>query len=347
MELSKLTITKETTILKVMQLLDATGKQIALIAPGGRLEAVVTDGDIRRHILSGGSLDVPAGIIANYDPIFVLEHERDMAKKLLQQHAINVLPVVNDDRILTGLFLANDFEIVQEKKVCNVPVVIMAGGFGTRLHPYTKILPKPLIPIGDLPIIEHIINRFAGFGCSDFYLIVNHKKNMIKSYFSEIKHPYRVYFIDEDKPLGTGGGLAFLKGKLNETFFLSNCDILIDADYENIYRQHKEQNNVITMVSAFKHVTIPYGVVELTGNGRIKSMSEKPQYTFLTNTGMYVVEPRVVKELQEGETIGFPDIMDRYRIADENVGVYPVNEKCWLDMGQMEELEEMRKALGV
>jgi len=346
MELSKLIVTKETTILNVMQLFNATGKLIALIAPEGRLEAVITDGDIRRHIVSGGSLEAPVGGIANYKPKFILECERDTAKKLMQQQSLNALPVVNKDGLLTGILFANDLEVVQEKKVC-APVVIMAGGFGTRLYPYTKILPKPLIPIGDLPIIEHIINRFVRFGCTDFYLIVNHKKKMIKSYFSETEHTYRVHFVDEDKPLGTGGGLSLLKGKLNETFFLSNSDVLIDADYESIYRLHKEQNNVITMVCAFKILTIPYGVVELCGNGRIKAVSEKPQYSFLTNTGMYLVEPRVVEEVKDGEAIGFTDIMDRYRRAGENVGVYPVNEKCWLDMGQIDELEEMRKALGL
>lgn len=346
MDLFKFIVTKETTIFKVMQLFNATGKQIALIAPEGRLEAVVTDGDIRRHIVGGGSIEEPVGSIANYKPIFVFEHERDTAKELMQQRSIMALPVVNDDRVLTALLFANDLSIVQEKKVC-APVVIMAGGLGTRLYPYTKILPKPLIPIGDLPIIEHIINRFVRFGCNDFHLIVNHKRNMIKSYFSETEHTYRLQFVDENKALGTGGGLSLLKGKLNERFFLSNSDVLIDADYESIYRQHMEHNNVITMVCAFKHVTIPYGVIELDVNGSIKAMSEKPQFSFLTNTGMYLVEPRVVEEMKDGEVINFPDIMDRYRNAGENVGVYPINEKCWLDMGQIEELEEMRKILGV
>lgn len=346
MELSKLIVTKEKTILNLMQLFNTTGKQIALIAPDGKLEAVVTDGDIRRHIVGGGSLEAPVGGIANYKPKYVLECERDTAKKLMRQHSINALPVVNDDGVLTALLFANDFEIEQRKKVC-APVVIMAGGVGTRLYPYTKILPKPLIPIGDLPIIEHIINRFVRFGCIDFHLIVNHKKNMIKSYFSESEHAYRLHFVDEDMPLGTGGGLSLLKGKLHEPFFLSNSDILIDADYGSIYRQHKEQNDVVTMVCAFKHVTIPYGVVELDDNGKIRTMSEKPQYSFLTNTGMYLVEPRVVEEMKCGEAIGFPDIIDRYRNAGENVGIYPINEKCMLDMGQIEELEEMRKMLGV
>ena len=346
MNLAQLIVPQETTILKVMRLFNTTGKQIALIAPGGKLEAVITDGDIRRHIVGGGSIEDPISVIANFNPKFIFEHERDAAKKLMQKRSITALPVVNKDGLLTAILFANDLEIMQEKKVC-APVVIMAGGRGVRLYPYTKILPKPLIPIGDLPIIEHIINRFVRFSCNEFYLIVNHKKNMIKSYFSETEHTYRIHFVDEEMPLGTGGGLSLLKGKISEPFFLSNCDILVDADYESIYRQHKKQNNIITMVGAFKHMTIPYGVVELDGNGRIKAMSEKPQYSFLTNTGMYLVEPRVVEEMEDGEAIGFPEIMDRYRIAGENVGVYPINEKCWLDMGQIEELEEMRKALGV
>jgi dTDP-glucose pyrophosphorylase len=346
MELSELIVNKETSVLKVMRIFNTTGKQIVLIAPEGRLEAVVSDGDIRRHIVSGGSLEAPIGGIANYKPKFIYEHERDIAKKLMRKYSITALPVVNKDRAVTGILFSNELEIVLEKKIY-APVVIMAGGLGTRLYPYTKILPKPLIPIGDLPIVEHIINRFVKVGCNDFYLIINHKKNMIKSYFSETEHTYHMNFVDEDTPLDTGGGLSLLKGKLNEPFFLSNCDILIDADYESIYRQHKAQKNVITMICAFKHMTIPYGVVELDGNGRISSITEKPQYSFMTNTGMYLIEPRVIEEMIDGEAITFPEIMERYRKMGQNVGVYPVNEKCWLDMGRMEELEDMRKTLGV
>ncbi|SEU14266.1 sugar phosphate nucleotidyltransferase [Paenibacillus sp. NFR01] len=346
MDFSKLLVTESTPILKVMQIFNATGKQLALIAPEGKLEAVVTDGDIRRHIVSGGSLETAVGNIANYNPKFVWEHDKESAKKIMQQYSINILPVLNDKGIVTSLIFSNDVEIDLQKKI-ELPVVIMAGGLGTRLYPYTKILPKPLIPIGDYPIIEHIINRFTKVGCEHFHLIVNHKKNMIKSYFSELNHNYNVHFVDEDEPLGTGGGLSLLKGKMDQAFFLSNCDILVDADYESIYRQHKEQNNVITMVCAFKHVTIPYGVIDLDASGSIKAMVEKPEYSFLTNTGMYLVEPRVIEEMENGKAMGFPDIIEHYRNAGENVGVYPVNEKCWLDMGQLEELEEMRKSLGV
>ncbi len=344
MELSELVVTKDATILEVMRIFNATGRQMAMVAQDGKLEAVVTDGDIRRFIVKGGSIQTPVIDIANNKPRFILEKNKDSAKKVMKKYSINALPVLNDNGIIVSVIFANDLEI-SKKHNLNIPIVIMAGGFGTRLYPYTKILPKPLIPIGDIPIVEHIINRFQGFNCKDFYMIVNYKKNMIKSYFSEVQYSYNLIFVEEGKPLGTGGGISLLKGMIDKPFFLSNCDILIDADYEDIYKQHKQQKNIITMVCAFRHMTVPYGVVELDTDGKILKMSEKPQYSFLTNTGMYLLEPRVIEEMKDNEAISLPEIIEKYRRLGENVGVYPINEKCWLDMGQLEELEEMRKAM--
>lgn len=343
MDLSELIVIKQTSILDVMKIFNQTGRQIALIATEGKLEAVVTDGDIRRFIVKGGSINEPVEKIANFKPRYVFDCERESAKKIMQKYSLTAIPILDDNGSINSIIFADDLEI-ERKHNLNIPVVIMAGGFGTRLYPYTKILPKPLIPIGDIPIAEHIINKFLKFNCKDFYMILNHKKNMIKSYFSEVKCTYNLNFVEEDQPLGTGGGISLLKNKINKPFFLSNCDILIDADYESIYRQHKNQKNLITLVCAFRHMTIPYGVIELDNNGRINKMSEKPQYSFLTNTGMYLIEPRVINELKT-EAVSMPEIINYYRNRGENIGVYPVNEKCWLDMGQLEELEEMRKAL--
>jgi dTDP-glucose pyrophosphorylase len=344
MDLSEVVVTKETTILEAMQLFNATGRQMALVAQDGKLEAVVTDGDNRRFIVKGGSIQTQVADISNYNPRFIFEKDKESAKKVMQKYSINALPVLNDNGIIVSVVFANDLEITKKHSL-NIPIVIMAGGFGTRLYPYTKILPKPLIPIGEIPIVEHIINRFHKYNCKDFYMIVNYKKNMIKSYFSEVQYSYNLNFVEEEKPLGTGGGISLLKGIIDKPFFLSNCDILIDADYEDIYKQHKQQKNIITMVCAFRHMTVPYGVVELDKHGKINRMSEKPQYSFLTNTGMYLLEPRVVEEMKNDEAISLPEIIERYRSLGENIGVYPVNEKCWLDMGQLEELEEMRKAM--
>ena len=145
--------------------------------------------------------------------------------------------------------------------------------------------------------------------------------------------------------MGTGGGLCLLKGRMDSPFFFTNCDTLLDLDYGDLYQYHKAHGNLVTMVCAFKHYVVPYGVVELGEDGGIAAMREKPELNFLTNTGVYVVEPRVVEEMKMGEVIGFPDVIDRYRAAGEKVGIYPINESSWMDMGQMEELEKMRRKL--
>ncbi|MEG0484757.1 MAG: sugar phosphate nucleotidyltransferase [Oscillospiraceae bacterium] len=344
MKIDELIISEECTALEAMHRLDETGLRIVFIAPDGVLKAVVTDADLRRFVLKGGMLTENVSAMANYSPRSLPVSERSRAKEYLLSKSIDAVPLLDKEGRIQDIVFVNDLDVDTRKKA-DIPVVITAGGLGTRLYPYTKILPKPLIPVGELPIVEHIIERFKGFGCSEFSMIVNYKKSMIKSYFSEVEKDYSLEFIDEDTPLGTGGGLSLLKGKLNRPFFFTNCDCLIDADYGDIYKFHRENKNIITMVCAFKHFTIPYGVIDLDTEGGIKNITEKPEMNFLTNTGIYLVEPRVVEEMEYGVACGFPDIIEKYRTAGEKVGVYPVSENSWMDMGQLEELETMRRRL--
>lgn len=337
-------VSEQATLLQAMKQLDETGQRILFVAPQGKLVAVLTDGDIRKHILSGGDYNNTVQQAANYRPFSLPVAERTKARAELEHRCYDAVPLLDKQGCINDIMFANEYNVNTRKKVCQ-PVVIMAGGLGTRLYPYTKILPKPLIPIGELPIIEHIINRFADFGCHSFNLVVNYKKGMIKSYFADLEKDYQVDFTDEDEPLGTGGGLSLLKGKMDESFFLTNCDTLIDADYGDLHKVHKQQGNVVTMVCAMKTVQIPYGVIELGAHGEISDITEKPEMNFLTNTGMYVVEPRVVEEMASGQYVGFPDIIEKYRLAGEKVGVYPISEQSWMDMGQLEELEEMRRRM--
>ena len=223
----------------------------------------------------------------------------------------------------------------------------MAGGKGTRLDPYTKIIPKPLIPIGDIPIVERIIDRFNEYGCNTFYLTVNYKKNMIKAYFSDEDKGYEVKFVDEDQPLGTAGSLSMMKDKLKDTFFVSNCDILIDANYSHILKQHKKNKNKITLVTSLKNYTIPYGVIEINDNGAIKNMTEKPEYDFLVNTGMYILEPEVLNDIPQNTFFHITDLINEYIVKGETIGVYPVSENQWLDMGEFKEMENMLERLGI
>lgn len=345
MKLSEIIVTETITILEAMKCLDKNGTKVLFLQREDKLVAALTDGDIRRYILSGKELTAQVSEAANYQPKYLEVQNRRKATSFMRQHHIEAVPIVNESMEIISISLLDSSIIVTAKDKVDIPIVMMAGGLGTRLYPYTKVLPKPLIPVGESPIAEIIMNRFYKYGCHRFFMIVNHKKNMIKAYFNEIEKPYELEFIDEDKPLGTGGGLSLMKGKLNETFFLSNCDTLIDEDISKIYELHKNEKNLVTMICSLKNFTIPYGVIDIGENGDIANIREKPNLTFFTNTGCYVVEPEVLELLEPNMSIGFPDIVARIRKAGKKVGVYPISESSWMDMGQMDELEKMRNRL--
>ena len=339
-------IEEDKSILDAMKQLNKSSRKVLFVHSEGKLLASLTDGDIRRWILKKGDLQVPIKYVANYKPKYLYEQQADQAMRTMKEYGIDVIPIVDDEHRIKRVIFAND--LMYEHGVLDeeIPVVIMAGGLGTRLSPYTNILPKPLIPVGDYPISEHIINRFCSYGCSQFYMIVNYKRNMIKAYFDELEKGYQLDFITEEKALGTGGGISLLKGKIKDTFILTNCDILIDDDLTKAYRQHIESENMITMVCSLKNFTIPYGVVNIGEDGMIASMQEKPNMSFFTNTGCYFVEPEVIEDLEYNEPVDFPAIIEKYIKEGKRVGIYPIGEESWLDMGQLDELEKMKARLG-
>lgn len=307
-----------------------------------RLKGSITDGDIRRYLLAGGKMEGNSMAAANPNPRYAYSEEE--AISLYDSKNYVAIPVVDKDRTISDIYVG-DKKVDKQKSVLKIPVVINAGGKGTRLDPFTRVLPKPLLPVGELPIIEHIIKEFQSYSCDEFHVIVNYKRQLLKAYFSENENNYNITWYDEETPLGTGGGLSMLRGALNETFFFTNCDNLLHANYEKILQFHRESKNVITMICAYKNFSIPYGVVEMGLNGKIETMKEKPLMSFLTNTGIYIVEPEVLDDIEDGVSIGFPDIVDNQRQKGRNVAVYPVSENEWMDMGQLSELEKMRVRL--
>lgn len=339
-------IEEEKSILDAMKQIDQNTYKILFVHKDEKLAASVTDGDIRRWILKKGDLQFPVKCVANYQPKYLYEKQAYMAVRVMKEYRIEAIPVVDDKHVVRDIVFLNTVPEEHSAFQENIPVVIMAGGLGTRLSPYTNVLPKPLIPIGDYPITEHIINCFRQYGCSRFYMLVNYKRNMIKAYFDELEKDYCLTFIEEEKALGTGGGLSLLKGRLDRTFILTNCDILIDDDLTKAYKRHREAGNLITMICSLKNFTIPYGVVNAGEDGTIESMEEKPEISFLTNTGCYFVEPEVVENLGDNLRVDFPAIMESYRKAGRKVGIYPIGEEAWLDMGQLDELEKMKEKLG-
>ncbi len=338
-------IHEDSSILQAMRTFDESGrKTVFIVNDENVLLAALSEGDVRRFILSGGDLNESVKVIANYKPRSLKEDEKDDAYDFLRRHNIQGLPIVDDEgHVIDTVFWSENHYKKQGELFC--PVVMMAGGKGTRLYPYTRILPKPLIPVGEKPIAELIMDSFAEYGIGRMVMVVNHKKNMIKSYFGEVEKPYTIEYVDEDKPLGTGGGLALLKGKVNETFILTNCDILIEEDYSKIFAHHKEEGNMITMVCSLRNFQVAYGVVEFGEHGNITSMKEKPEFSFFTNTGIYIVEPEVLDYIKDDEFIGFPDVINRLKDDGKKVGVYPINENTWMDMGQLDELSKMENRL--
>ena len=344
--LSSFLVTQETPVIEAMAMINLNSQGIVfLCSQDGGVTASLTDGDVRRHIIGGKQLDAPSIIAANTNFHYVsTPDEYRNAQKICAEKTLVALPYLDENKRLISIFFANEVNVI-EKPSLNMPVVIMAGGKGTRLYPYTKILPKPLVPIGDVTITEHIISNFEEYSCNEIIMIVNHKKNMIKAYFSDEYKKNNVKFMDEDTPLGTGGGLKLLEGLVKGTFFVTNCDVLVFADYNEILRTHKEAGNIITMVCATRAITIPYGVIEVGCDGKISSLTEKPSFPFLTNTGVYVVEPKFLSYIQENTVTPITDIIQACVDSGENVGIYPISEEQWSDMGQPDEMEKMQRKL--
>lgn len=350
-QLSTFLIFPESTVVEAMQKIDANAKGILFVTDKNqKLIGVITDGDIRRWLIKTGELKGTVEHIMNKNPKVIYRKEVGMAKEFMRKHEITALPVVNSKGMISDILFRGAMEKEERKiryNLAEVSVVIMAGGKGTRLYPYTKVLPKPLIPIGDIPIMERIIDKFRDYGVSRFFATVNYRKNMIKSYFSESLSECDICYVEEDKPLGTAGSLSLIEEKFDKPFIVTNCDILIHANYEDIYRYHKESGNELTIVSALKNIVVPYGVVHSSENGAIRSMEEKPKLSYFVNTGMYILNPELLDEIPQDCFFHMTDLANQLLEKGRKIGMYPISEDSFLDMGEFEEMRRMETKLNL
>ena len=344
----RLLIRNDISIIVALKFLDETAEKVLFVVDeGNHLLGALTDGDIRRYLLSGQCMENDISTVYNKKPKYLSEKEYtdENLKKMFLKNKIEVVPILDENHRVINIatwdkvFSEKNNTKFKKRKI-NIPVVIMAGGKGTRLDPFTKILPKPLIPIGDKPIIEVIMDKFHAFGMTDFYVTLNHKSKMIKAYFEEFKTKYKIKYIDEEKPLGTAGGLKYLPPEVAGVIFVTNSDIIIEGDYRKILKFHKDNKNEITIVASVKNYNIPYGVCEIENGGTLRKIKEKPSLSFLVNTGMYVVNSSALSIIPEGEYYHITQLIDDLKCDGRRIGVYPISENAWMDVGEWSKYKE-------
>lgn len=348
-DLSQYLINKDANVVEALQRIDLNSKGLLFVVDQNQvLEGVITDGDIRRWLIRTGNLKGKIESFLNRTPYVMHQRNIQAARKKMDEKQITAIPVVDDGGRLYDIIFysaANKKNESDAKSLKGVSVIIMAGGKGTRLYPYTKILPKPLIPIGDIPIMERIIRRFSETGIDSFYATVNYRANMIKAYFAE--QNYNLQYVDENEPLGTAGSLRLIHKKFERPVIVTNCDILINANYQDIYEYHMKSGNELTIVSALKNITVPYGVLQTGQNGTVKGLEEKPQLSYFVNTGMYILDPKLLEEIPKDTFYHMTDLINMLIEKNRVVGMYPVSEDSFLDMGEFEEMHRMEQKLNL
>lgn len=348
----RLIIDFKDTIIHALKRMDEVGRKMLLIFKDDTFFSILTIGDLQRAIIANKDLKSSVGgVVDKSTKIYCKPSDTiDEIKSKMQEIRAEMMPIVDDIGNLVNIYFWGDFFPEEQRDFVrfklNLPVVIMAGGFGTRLKPLTNVFPKPLIPIGEKTILEVILDQFEKVGCEKFYLSVNYKDEMIRYYMSNLKHKYDILYFKEDKPLGTIGSVRLIKEHLKSAFFVSNCDILIDQDYRDIYEYHKNNNNDITLVTSVKSFTIPYGVIESGRNGLLETLTEKPEYEYMINTGVYLLNPEVINLIPEGRQYHITHLIDRVKNEGGRIGCFPLSENAWIDMGNWEDYNKIIRRNG-
>ena len=334
-KISQMVVNPDETVINVLKKLNETGERcLIVINKNKKFLGTITDGDIRKSILKKEGYLKNIKKIYNKKAAFIFKHKfnHNIAESILRNKKHILLPILDKN------FKPVDFSTIYgtRSKSSEIPeniILIMAGGKGKRMQPFTSILPKPLIPIRGKPVIIHIMNLFKSEGFRKFFISINNKNNVLKSYLSEMRKMYNLDLIKETKPLGSAGALKKL-GKLKLPFFVVNCDSLLRINPKQLLNFHKENKNDLTMVAALKEFNIPYGVCEINKkSGRLINMREKPKKFVIANSGMYVIDPRVLEYLPKKNSFDMNDLVKALIKKKKKIGVFPIKDSDWKDTG--------------
>lgn len=350
-KLISLLIPPDCTIKHAMHKLNETAEKILFVIDkaAGKLVGTLTDGDIRRGLINGLKFtDHVEGIM--WKQFFSISYKetnkKEKARTVMLRDKIEHIPILNKTGGIADIIVWADIflegEDKEKKRLFSNPVIIMAGGKGTRMAPFTRILPKPLIPIGEKPVIEIIMEKFYAYGFHNFIYTLNYKKEYIKAFLKEGNLPYKIKWVEEKDFMGTAGSIRLLKDRLKETFFVSNCDIILNADFADILEWHRKEKNIMTLLGCHKEIKIPYGVLEME-HGALRDFREKPNYDVIINTGVYAIEPEVISLIPKDKFMDM-NVLIELAAKKGKVSVYPISEG-WFDVGQWDEYNQSLKEL--
>ena len=347
--IEKQTIAPSTILLNALKTMDERKVKTLFVFEEDHFEGILTVGDIQRAIIKNVSLTEEVNRILDKKKIYgYVGESEETIKETMRGIRAEVMPILNERGELVDVWFWDEVFNTSEpdnRPKIDLPVVIMAGGKGTRLKPITNVIPKPLVPVGEKTILEVIMDQFEGIGCHKFYMSVNYKADMMKYYLSQLDHKYDIEFFMEDKPLGTIGSVSLLKGKITTPFFVSNCDSINEQDYRDVWDYHINNHNDMTIVTMVKSFKIPYGVIETGEDGLMTALREKPEQTYQVNTGVYILNPDLIDEIPEGEFFHITHLMEKVQKRGGRVGCFPVSEHSWKDMGEWPEYLKMINVL--
>ena len=332
----KVLLKPESTVVEALKVIDNEALRIALVINDEQqLLGVVTDGDIRRAILNNVSLESSVTGVMSYSPTIAhVNTSKEQLIKLMESKNLLAIPLIDNDKVVGLETLHHLFE----GKTYHNPVFIMAGGFGTRLRPLTDTCPKPMLKIGNKPILETVICSFIKAGFVNFYISTHYMPEQIQQHFGDgSKLGVKINYVHEDSPLGTGGALGLLPDDLPKDLplIMMNGDVLTKVDFERLLDFHTENQADATMCVRDYDYQIPYGVINGEGN-KITSMVEKPIQRFFVNAGIYVVSPRVIQSVPENYNIDMPTLLEQHMNERDNILMFPIHE-YWLDIGRMDD----------
>lgn len=333
-------ISKDTTVRQALQKLDELKQDaILFVTDHGKLIGSITDGDLRRGFIKGFGFEDEILSFVQPNPEFIYENEFDQNKlETLRKKNYKLLPIINRDQMIVDIL---NFRL--KTTLLPVDAVLMAGGKGARLRPLTNNTPKPLLKVGEKPIIEYNIDRLAKVGVNTVYLSINYLGEQLESYFGDgTEKNMSIKYIRETKPLGTIGSVMLVDDFQNEEIIVMNSDLLTNIDFADFYKAFKEADADMAVASVSYHVDIPYAVLETDETQKVQSLKEKPRYTYFSNAGIYLLKTKILEMIPKDEFYDITTLMDKVIEMDRKLITYPIN-GYWLDIGRMEDYKKAQE----